>query len=83
MPQTAHRPRQIYRLLTNPPPTPNCARLRRRRQHANITITQAAHQIGTHPSRISALEHGREHNHQLATRYQNWLHTHQPAPSQI
>ena len=78
-----HIAREIYRLLTNPPPTPNCARLRRRRQHANITVTQAAHQIGTHPSRISALEHGREHNHQLATRYQNWLHTHQPAPSQI
>ena len=24
---------QIYRLLTNPPPTPNCARLRNQRQH--------------------------------------------------
>ena len=72
---------QVYRLLTNPPPTPNCARLRRRRQHANITVTQAAQQLGTHPSRISALERGRDHNHQLASRYQTWLLTHQPAPS--
>ena len=72
---------QIYRLLTNPPPTPNCARLRRRRQHANITVTQAAQQLGTHPSRISALERGRDHNHQLASQYQTWLLTHQPAPS--
>ena len=69
---------QIYRLLTNPPPTPNCARLRTRRQQAGITITQAAQQIRTHPSRISALELGRDHNHHLATRYQTWLRTHQP-----
>ena len=69
---------QIYRLLTNPPPTPNCARLRDPRQHAGITITQAAQQIGTHPSRISALELGQDHNHHLATRYQPWLRTHQP-----
>ena len=72
---------QIYRLLTNPPPTPNCARLRRRRQHANITVTQAAQQLGTHPSRISALERGRDHNHQLASQYQTWLLTHEPATS--
>ncbi len=76
-----HIAREVYRLLTNPPPTPNCARLRRRRQHANITVTQAAQQLGTHPSRISALERGRDHNHQLASRYQTWLLTHQPAPS--
>ena len=78
-----HIAREIYRLLTNPPPTPNCARLRSRRQHANITLTQAAQQLGTHPSRISALEHGRDHNHHLATRYQTWLRTHHPAPSPI
>ena len=77
---------QIYQLLTNPPPTPNCARLRTRRQHAGITITHAAQQIGTHPSRISALELGQDHNHHLATKYQTWLRTHQPhqpAPSPI
>ena len=74
---------QIYQLLTNPPPTPNCARLRTRRQHAGITITHAAQQIGTHPSRISALELGRDHNHQRATRYQRWLHTHEAAAPSI
>ena len=78
-----HIAREIYRLLTNPPPTPNCARLRTRRQQANITLTQAARALRTHPSRISALEHGRDHNHLLATKYQNWLRTHQPAPSSI
>ena len=38
---------QIYRLLTNPPPTPNCARLRTHRQHAGVTITQAAQALRT------------------------------------
>ena len=78
-----HIAREIYRLLTNPPPTPNCARLRTQRQQANITITQAAQAIGTRPARISELELGRNHNHQLATRYQTWLRTHEAAPSPI
>ena len=67
-----HIAREIYRLLTNPHPTPNCARLRTRRQQRGITLTQTAQAVGTHPNRISALEHGRDHNHHLATRYQNW-----------
>ena len=74
---------QVYRLLTNPPPTPNCARLRARRQQANITITQAAQQLGTRPARISELELGRNHNHQLATQYQTWLRSREPAPPLI
>ena len=78
-----HIAREIYRLLTNPPPTPNCAKLRTRRQHANITITQAAHQLGTHPARISELERGRNHNHQLASQYQTWLRNREPSLSSI
>ena len=74
-----HIAREIYRLITNPPPTPNCAKLRRQRQHAHITATQAAQAIRTYPSRISALELGRDHNHQIATQYQNWLRTHEAA----
>ena len=76
-----HIAREIYRIITNPPPTPNCARLRSRRQQASITVTQAAQALGTHTARISELELGRNHNHHLATRYQRWLHTHEPAPS--
>ena len=74
---------QIYRLITNPPPTPNCARLRIRRQQGGITITQAAQAIGTHTARISELELGRNHNHHLATRYQDWLHTREATPMPI
>ena len=78
-----HIAREIYRLITNPPPTPNCARLRNRRQHAGITITQAAQATGTHTARISELELGRNHNHQLATRYQTWLRTREADPLSI
>ena len=78
-----HIAREIYRLLTNPPPTPNCAKLRSRRQQGGITISQAAQALRTHTARISEIERGRNHNHQLATRYQNWLRTREPAPSPI
>ncbi|MDE0169783.1 MAG: hypothetical protein OXS29_09740 [bacterium] len=36
--------------------------------------------LGTHTARISELELGRNHNHHLATQYQDWLHTHEAAP---
>ena len=78
-----HIAREIYRLITDPPPTPDYTRLRALRQHAGITITQAAEELRTRPARISELELGRNHNHQLATQYQRWLRTRQPAPSPI
>ena len=45
-----HITREIYRLITNPPPTPNCAKLRTLRQQGGITITQAAHALETLPA---------------------------------
>ena len=78
-----HIAREVYRLITNPPPTPDYTRLRARRQQGGITITQAAEELRTRPARISELELGRNHNHQLATQYQRWLRTRQPAPSPI
>ena len=78
-----HIAREIYRLLINPPPTPNCTKLCTIRQQGGITTTQAAQALRTHPARISELERGRDHNHQLATHYQNWLRTHEPTPTPI
>ena len=52
---------------------PHGADLRQQRHQAHITLTTAATALGTHPTRISALERGAQHNHPLATRYQNWL----------
>ena len=72
-----HIARQIYHLLTNPPPTPNSAQLRTLRHKTHITLTHAAQALHTHPNRISELERGIYHNHQLATQYQQWLTTQQ------
>ena len=68
-----HIARQIYHLLTNPPPTPNGALLRTQRHHTQTTLTHAATALQTHPNRISQLERGLYHNHHLATQYQQWL----------
>ena len=73
-----HIAREIYRLLTNPPPTPDGTDLRHHRTQAQITLTQAAHRLDTQPTLISRLERGLHHNHQLATRYQQWINTRQP-----
>ena len=75
-----HIAREIYRLLTNPPPTPDGAQLRTLRHQAQITLTHAAQQLHTHPTRLSQLERGLYHNHHLAARYQQWLTT--PVPQQ-
>ena len=68
-----HIAREIYHLLTNPPPTPNGALLRTQRHQTQITLTHAATALHTHPNRISQLERGLYHNHHLATQYQQWL----------
>ena len=72
-----HIARHIYHLLTNPPPTPNGAQLPTLRHKAHITLAHAAQALHTHPNRISELERGIYHNHQLATQYQQWLTTQQ------
>ena len=75
-----HIAREIYHLLTNPPPTPNGNDLRTLRHQAHITLTHAAQQLQTHPTLLSQLERGHRHNHQLATQYRNWLTHHPPPP---
>ena len=67
--------REIYHLLTNPPPTPSGADLRCLRQNTQTTLAQAATALHSHATRISRLERGLDHNHQLATRYHHWLTT--------
>ncbi len=70
-----HIAREIHHLLTNPPQTPPGAHLRCLRQNNRTTLAQAATALKTHPNRLSQLERGLHHNHQLATRYQQWLTT--------
>ncbi len=68
--------REIHQLLTDPPPVPRGDHLRHLRHNAGITLADAANAINTHTGRLSALERGTHHNHNLATRYQNWLTQH-------
>lgn len=68
--------REIHQLLTAPPPLPHGTHLRQLRQNANITITDAAQAINTRTNRLSELERGTRHNHDLATRYHTWLSQH-------
>lgn len=70
--------REIYQLITNPPPTPTGQQLRTARTATNITLTTAAEHLNTYPIRLSQLERGLTHNTQLATRYHQWLTTHHP-----
>jgi transposase len=70
--------REVYNLITSPPPVPDGASLRAARTAARITLATAAAQLGTWDTRISQLERGLTHDSDLASRYQHWL-SHQTA----
>jgi len=65
--------REIYQLITNPPAVPSGADLRARRSAAGLTLANAAEQLGTWPTRISALERCLIHDNDLAQRLAHWL----------
>ncbi len=67
--------REVYHLLTDPPPVPNGAELRVARNAAGISLATAAEALGTWATRISELERAIIHNAELANRYQAWLAT--------
>jgi len=70
--------REMYYLLTNPTEVPQAAALRQQRITAGISLTAAAHHLGTTTMRLSRLERGVLHHAELATTYQHWLTTQQP-----
>jgi transposase len=74
-----HVAREIFRLLTNPPPVITGDDLRTERLDAGLTLATAAEALGTWPTRISQLERGLYHDAELARRYQHWLHPEQAA----
>ena len=78
-----HIAREIYHLLTNPPPTPSGSHLRCLRQNNQTTLAQAATALHSHTTHISRLERGLYHNHHLATRYHQWLTTLTPHQNRI
>ena len=68
-----HIAREIYRLLTDPPPVPKGADLRRQRTQQGLTIHQTAQALGAAPTQVSELERGISRNRELAERYQRHL----------
>lgn len=69
--------REVYRLLTTPPPTPHDHhQLRAQRLAAGLSLTDAATALNTWPARISELERGTKPNTDLAPRYRDWLNHH-------
>ena len=65
--------RQIYQLLTNPPPIPHRADLRRQRTRHRLTLDAIAQALHTHTTRVSELQRGLHHNRDRAERYQQHL----------
>ena len=68
-----HIAREVYRLLTDPPPVPKGADLRRQRTQQGLTIHHTAQALGAAPTQVSELERGVSHNRELAERYQRHL----------
>ena len=68
-----HIAREVYRLLTDPPPVPKGADLRRQRTQQGLTIHHTAQALGAAPTQASELERGVSHNRELAERYQRHL----------
>ena len=63
----------MFRLLTTLVAVPTVEDLRPRRQSTNITLTDAANQLGIWPTTISELERGIRRNDDLAQTYRDWL----------
>ena len=66
--------REVYRLLVRDCPVAVFDDLRPARQAKNITLRDAARQLGTWPSVLSNLERGLRRDHDLTAHYRDWLH---------
>ena len=65
--------REIYKLITNPPTVTHGADLRYQRTQHGLTLTTIASALDTTPTRISEIERGLTHNHNLAQHYYQHL----------
>lgn len=65
--------REVFHLLTNPGTVPPGHQLRQMRNDAHVSLATAAAHLHTSAMRLSRLERGLLHNHDLATSYHHWL----------
>ena len=67
--------REVYRALTQPPPTDTTSTLAAHRKRHHLTQTDVAHALNTYPARISDIENHRRPLPQLTHRYHQYLTT--------
>jgi transposase len=65
--------REMYHLIVDPQRVPAGAHLRTLRETAGLTQMKVASGLGVLNAAISRLETGKEHNTELALRYEEWL----------
>ncbi len=65
--------REIYNVITNPPPVPSGHEIRQCRLHNDITLTALATTLDVAPIRLSRVERGLDFNNDLARRAHDWL----------
>ena len=68
--------REVFHLLTEPDALPSGVQLRQMRRSAHVSLATAAAHLNTSAMRLSRLERGVLHHHDLATSYHHWLNTH-------
>ncbi|MEZ5185915.1 MAG: IS110 family transposase [Candidatus Nanopelagicales bacterium] len=71
--------REMYRLLTNPPPVLPTNDLRDLRTTSGLTQTAIAHHLNTTPAVISRIERGKTYDPHLITAYRHLLQQAKPA----
>ena len=70
--------REVFRLITSPPPAQNSADLRPARQALGLTITDVADALGCGIAKISRIEHGHIRDTRFLHEYRTWLTQRQP-----
>ncbi|MDQ3305776.1 MAG: hypothetical protein M3535_07310 [Actinomycetota bacterium] len=65
--------REVFRLLTDPPPVLQGSDLRAARTKVGVSLAIVATALDSWPTRISELERGIRHDADLASRYETWL----------
>ncbi len=65
--------REVFGLLTDPPPVLQGSDLRVARTKAGVSLAIVATALDSWPTRISELERGIRHDADLASRYETWL----------
>ncbi|KJF24539.1 MULTISPECIES: IS110 family transposase [unclassified Rhodococcus (in: high G+C Gram-positive bacteria)] len=76
-----HIAREVYSLLTAPPPIAGTDDLRPLRHRTGLAMQAAADHFEVSLTTVSRTERGIKPNHEFAARYRTWLSEHEPVPA--